>query len=264
MPTTGSASSRTLSVCRAIRFSTSNISTGPATIAVTSVTSMVRRSRTMSAISFLATTPMRAGADSVRAMAVTRRGPRRSQEPDESVLEHGLAGLRDQLGGGPGRDDPAVAQDHDRIAERRDFLHHVRAEEEAFAAAPQFAQQVAQRANAHDVETVGGLVEQDRLRVMDERARDGDLHPLALRKSLRAAIGDGGEPQRPDELVDPRVERISGETVQRAVIPDVLAGGEARVESARVRKHADGAPNRVALADDIVRVDATRGRCPGS
>ena len=91
---------------------------------------------------------------------------------------------------------------------------------------------------------------------MDERARNGDLHPLALRKTLRAAIGDGGEPQGPDELVDPRVERTSGETVQRAVIPDVLPGGEARVESARVRQHADGAPNGVAVADDIVRVDA--------
>ena len=51
-------------------------------------------------------------------------------------------------------------------------------------------------------------------------------------------------PERPDELVDPRVERTSGETLQRAVIADVLPGGEARVESARVRKHADASGGR--------------------
>ena len=120
----------------------------------------------------------------------------------------------------------------------------------------QVAQQVAQRANAHDVETVGGLVEQDRLRVMDERARDRDLHPLALRKALRAAVGDGGDPERPDELVDPRLERVLGQALQRAVVADVLARGEARIEAARVRQHADAAAHGVALADDVVAVDA--------
>ncbi len=139
-----------------------------------------------------------------------RHAARPSPEPSsrtKASSSTAAPGLRDELGGGPGRDDPAAAQDHDRIAERRDFLHHVRAEEQALAAAPQFAQQVAQRADAHDVETVGGLVEQDRLRVVDERARDRHLHPLALREALRAAIGDGRDAERANELVDPRLER---------------------------------------------------------
>ena len=49
------------------------------------------------------------------------------------------------------------------------------------------AQLFAQRAHAHDVEAVRGLVEQDRVGVVHERARDRDLHPLALRVALRAA-----------------------------------------------------------------------------
>ena len=67
-------------------------------------------------------------------------------------------------------------------------------------------------------------------------------------------------PSARDELVDPRVERGAGETVQRAVVADVLAGGEPRVEPARVRQHADAPANGVAVADDVVAVDAWRAR----
>ena len=122
--------------------------------------------------------------------------------------------------------------------------------------APQVAQEGAQRANAHDVETVGGLVQQDRLRVVDERARNGDLHPLALRKALGAAVGDVGDAERPDELVDPRFERAGGQALQCAVVADVLPRGEARVEAARIRQDADAAANGIALVDDVVAVDA--------
>ena len=111
------------------------------------------------------------------------------------------------------------------------------------------AQQLAQRADAHDVEPVGGLVEQDRLRVVDQRARDRDLHPLALREALRAAIGDVARGRARASSSSMRASSASPrEALQRAVVADVLARGEARVEAARVGQHADAPAHRVALA----------------
>jgi hypothetical protein len=129
---------------------------------------------------------MRPVGDSLRGIIVKRRALRRTEQADERVLEHRLARLRDQLVRRAHREHPAVTQDDDRIAERGDLLHHVRAEQQALAARAEIAEQRTQRARAHDVEAVRGLVEQDRLRIVDERPRDGDLHPLALRESLRA------------------------------------------------------------------------------
>jgi hypothetical protein len=223
MPTTGNTSSRTLSDWRAIRLSTSSISTGPATMAVTSVTSIVRRSRKMSTISLAATAATRAPADSTRGIIVRRRAlrpdPSRRTKASSST---GLAGLGDELGSGAARDHPPVGQNDDRVAERGDFLHDVGAEQQALAARPQIAQQRAQRADAHDVEAVRGLVEQDRLRIVDERAGDRDLHALPLREPLRAPVGNGRDAECLHELVDPRLQRAGEDSLQRAVVANVF------------------------------------------
>jgi len=123
----------------------------------------------------------------------------------ERVLERTLAGARQQLGRGPRRDHAAMAEDHDAPAQRGDFLHHVRAEQQALALCAQLAQEIPQRTGAHDVEAVGRLVEQDRLRIVNERASDRDLHSFALRKSLRAPVGDGRDAERADQLADARI-----------------------------------------------------------
>ena len=47
----------------------------------------------------------------------------------------------------------------------------------------------------------------------------------------------------------------AGEAVQRAVVADVLAGGQARVDAAGVGEHADPPPHLVAVAHDVVPGD---------
>ncbi len=152
----------------------------------------------------------------------------------------------------PVRDHPARAQDHDAVAQRGDFLHDVRREEQAPARAAQRAKLVAQRAHAHDVEAVGRLVEQDRRRIVHERARDRDLHALALRESLRAPIGERAR-ARASRSARRRAHSSAApdKTVQRAVVADVLARGQARVQPARVRQHADALAHREAVAQDV-------------
>ena len=164
-----------------------------------------------------------------------------------------MAGLRAQLVGRARRHDAAPRDHDDGIAERRHFLHHVAREQHAAAVVPQPADDVAHRARAHHVEAVGRLVEQHVLRIVDERARQRDLGPLAVRKALRAAVGD----RRSCRACRTRccrtlVERAAGQALQLAVVLDVLARRQARIQprdvgqhpEPRLRRPADRRPRR--------------------
>ena len=75
-----------------------------------------------------------------------------------------------------------------------------------------------------------------------------------VRRSAMAA-----SPSVVDQRVDARLERGAGQTVQRAVVADVLARGEARIQAARIGQHADALAHRVAVAQDVEAADA--GAC---
>ena len=153
-------------------------------------------------------------------------------------------------------DDAAVAEDHDAVAQRRDFLHHVRAEQQALAGAAQVPELLAQRAHAHDVEAVGGLVEQDRVAGRARaRARSRPSSARPARSPARAGRRCRLSPSVVDQLVDARSSAAPDEAVQRAVVADVLARGQPRVEAARVGQHADALAHRVAVAHDVEAVD---------
>ena len=90
--------------------------------------------------------------------------------------------------GRPLKHDLPFGDDHDAVTQCRHFLHDVRGEQHAFSLRTQAANQLAHAAGGHDVEAVGRLIEQHRLRVVDQRARDGDLHAFALGIALRRAV----------------------------------------------------------------------------
>ena len=75
--------------------------------------------------------------------AFTRAAPRRCRSRDERVLE--ICGTRPfaQLLGRALRDDMAVRDDHDAVAERRDLLHHVARQQHAAALGAQSAEEAA-------------------------------------------------------------------------------------------------------------------------
>ena len=86
---------------------------------------------------------------------------------------------------------------------------------------------------------------------MHQGARDRDLHLLALREALRAPVGDRVEAKRVEQRVGACLERGTCETVQRAVVADVLARRESRIQAARIGQHADPLADRVAVATDV-------------
>ena len=70
---------------------------------------------------------------------------------------------------------------------------------------------------------------------MHERASERDFQPLALRIALGAARGHRAETETLDQLLRQPIELRALQPVQLAVIADVLAAGEMRVQPARVR-----------------------------
>ena len=102
---------------------------GPASAALASVTSIVRRSRSVSTISFAATVRMRLTHRSAYS-GKTFAGAKQPTNASSSVVAPDYA---TQFRGRACRDDAAAAEDHDAVAERRDLLHHVRAEQQALA-----------------------------------------------------------------------------------------------------------------------------------
>src|SRR6266567_2523801 len=208
-PATGSLSSRALSAWLATTLTMSARKSGPAAIAVRSVTIMVRPSRKVSTISLPTTVRIRPGG---LTRAVSRGEPfSRAQQGYEHVFERRLSGRGDQLHAAAARDNAPVTEDDDGVAQRGDFLHHVAGEQDALSGGAQLAQQLAQAADAHDVEAVSRLVEQDRRGVVHQRPRDCDLHTLALREALRAPVRKLGQAELREQRVDARVEHASGQ-----------------------------------------------------
>ena len=125
--------------------------------------------------------------------------------------------------------------------------------------AAQLAQPVAQVPRRHHVEAVRRLVEQEMLRVVDERARERDLRALALREALRLAVRDRAELEPLDQRVDARRERAlrrgraGGRSTRCSRAPVSCV-----VEPRAVRQHAEHAARRERGRREIDAADARR------
>ena len=131
-----------------------------------------------------------------------------------------------------------AGDDHDAIAQRGDLLHDVRRQHHAAAFHLQLQQEFPQRPGGHDVEPVGGFVEQDGAGLVDQRPRDRDLDPLALREAVGAPVDELAHVEHAGQLVDAAGDEILVQPLQLAVVADVLARGEPVVQAARIRHHA--------------------------
>ena len=101
------------------------------------------------------------------------------------------------------------------------------------------AQVVAQPADAVGVEAVGRLVEQEHLRVAEQRGGQSEALAHAEREAAGPLVGCRFEPDFGQDLVD----AVGGDAAVGRDGPKVVAGGAARV-------HAPGVENR---ADDVRR-----------
>ena len=84
----------------------------------------------------------------------------------------------DELGRRADIHDAAVVDDGDSIAQSFCLFHQMRGQEDGFAALPNVANQIPNRAPRLRVETGGQFIEEHHLRVVDQRQRDEE--PLFL------------------------------------------------------------------------------------
>lgn len=74
------------------------------------------------------------------------------------------------------------------------------------AAVPQPSQEIAQRADRRNVESIRRLVEQQIPRTVDQRPSEGHLHTLAHREAAHAPIRDRAQSEPVEDFVDTLVQ----------------------------------------------------------
>ena len=107
-------------------------------------------------------------------------------------------GLGQQLGARALRLDPPVADDHDPVGDGLDLGQQVRGEQHGAAAVGEAPQQPAHPAHALGIEAVGGLVEDQDLRVAEQRV--GEAEALAHAERVLADAPAGRRLVEADEL----------------------------------------------------------------
>ena len=129
-----------------------------------------------------------------RQAGVVKRGVERG----EVVRLDDGPGPGQQLGAGALRLDPAAADDHHPVGDGLDLGQQVRGEQHGAAAVGEAAQQAAHPAHALGIEAVGGLVEDQDLRVAEQRV--GEPEALAHAERVLADAPAGRRLVEADEL----------------------------------------------------------------
>src|SRR5207248_7038381 len=110
--------------------------------------------------------------------------------------------LTRQLGRPPFAHDLACAQDGDAVGELLGFVEVVRREQDRFAERAQVADRLPGGAARAGVEARRRLVEEDQLRIADERKREVESALLSARQRAHAGTGLLGEADELHALVD--------------------------------------------------------------
>src|SRR5688572_20651409 len=90
---------------------------------------------------------------------------------------------------------------------------------------------------------------------MHERASERDFQTFALRVAFGASTRDSAKPETLDQLVRHPIELGPVQAVQFAVVADVLAAGEMRIQAARARQDAERSANAQRLRYAIMAID---------
>src|SRR6266850_4123292 len=165
----------------------------------TSIVEMtVRRSRTASVSSLRYTMPTLR-----RDMSVGLLGDVVGRDDfDEDFFEVVLGVLIAELSEGAFNKEFARLDDADGVAEFFDFAHDVGGEDNGFAVVAAFADEGGDGAGGHDVEAVGGLIENHDGRIVDEGTGDGGLLHHAGGELVAAAVAETVHVQAVENVVD--------------------------------------------------------------
>ena len=122
---------------------------------------------------------------------------------DGQAHEHGGVERADELEGSAEREHPAVIEDRDPVAELLGLLEVVRRHDDGPALGTDPFDDVPEVAPRLRVETRGGLVEEDDLGIVRQRARERESLSLAARELLDLRVGSILEADEGERVVDP-------------------------------------------------------------
>src|SRR5712691_797690 len=178
-----------------------------------------------------------------------------SDDLDEDFLEVLLGELIAELREGAFGKKLAVMNDADGVAELFDFAHDVGGEDDGLADVAAFADESGDGASGHDVEAVGGLVEDHNRGIVDESAGDGGFLLHAGGKLVTAAVAEAVHVQAVEDFVEALFEGGFIKTVEAPEVFDELLGGEAGIKRGGGGKKADVGAHFLGMLDDVVAAD---------
>ncbi len=145
----------------------------------------------------------------------------------------------------------AVVHDHQAVAQLLGLVHVVRGEDEGDAALLEAEQAVPDDVPGLRVETGGGLVEDQDVRVVDEAPgdREAALHAAGQRVDL--VVGALGELNEVEQLVGALVDQLARQPEVAAVDEQVLAHRQLVVQGVFLRDDAEPGPDRGPVADGV-------------
>ncbi len=144
------------------------------------------------------------------------------------------------VGHGPLPDQPAGREDPDPVADRLDLVEQVAREQDGHVPLrDQLAQQVEDLGHAERVDRGRRLVEDEDVRILDQRIGDPESLEHASRVFLGVVVGPVGQTHLLERLVDRVLGLGARDPVEPGRVAQVVATGHVGVEANGVREVAD-------------------------
>src|SRR5262245_52591294 len=160
-----------------------------------------------------------------------------------------------QLLGSSLRDDFAMVDDGEALAEGVGFVHVMGRQDDRFALAVVAADDFPEQEARLRIEAGGGLVKEEDLGVVHHGARDRDALHHAAGEAADHVVGAVVQPELVEEFVGAAVALLDALSEVGAVESENLAGGQREVEVRALLYHADEALGLDLFLPDVVRAD---------
>src|SRR6266852_7245759 len=174
---------------------------------------------------------------------------------DEDFFQFVLGVFLTELSEGAFHKEFAGLDNADGIAEFFDFGHDVGGEDDGFAVVAAFADESSDGAGGHDVEAVGGLVENHDGWIVDEGPCDRGLLHHAGGELVAAAVAELVHVQTAENVVDAFFQGGFVEAIEAAEVFNKFLGGEPAIEGRGGGEEADVGADFFGLLDDVVAAD---------
>ena len=159
------------------------------------------------------------------------------------------------------RDDLTRVDDRDAVAEPLRLVEVVRGQQDRhLAAGAQACDHVEQLVPDARVEADRRLVEEEHLRLREQRTRDLEPATLAAAVPVDGPVDEVGDPERVRELGDPRLRNVRLDSPQAGVDVEVATAGQRAVDDRILEDDAACPPGCERLGRDVEAREARRAR----